>query len=78
MNSNRKKQHNRRLFSHLDYFDQDVNNGDEVNSSTQEVVVNSGPADHEISVNNFIKNPVTNEITVNVQTLGKCLTEKID
>ena len=66
------------LLSQLDDFDQDVTVGDAVSSESQNVVVNSGSVDREFTVNSNDDIPTTNENTVNVQTLEKCLNKMND
>ena len=41
-------------------------------------MVSSSPVDGEFTVNNIDKLPATNENTVNVQRLERCLTDIID
>ena len=77
MVSIRKKQQNRRLFCHLDDFNQGFVNGDGVSCGRQNVVVNSGSVDRAFTTNSNVSNPTTNEETVIVQTLEKCLTDGV-
>ena len=49
-----------------------------MNSRVQNVVVKSGPAYQKFTVNNIGSVPTTNEKSVNVQTLERCLTDRID
>ena len=53
---------------------------DAVSSRRQNVIVNSGPVDQNFTVNNNINSGIstTNDNTVNVQTLERCLSCRID
>ena len=64
-------QQNRRLLGQLDDFDQDVAFGVAAKSGQQNVVVNDGTVDREITVNIISKNSFALEDTVKVQTLEK-------
>ena len=49
-----------------------------MSSGRQIFVVDSGPTDSEVTVNNFDCIPTTNENRVKVQTLEKCFTARVD
>ena len=67
MVSSRKKiQSNRRLFSQLDDFDQDVILGNAARQSQENNVVNEGTNDRDFTVGTSSNNSVTNENVVNV------------
>ena len=66
------------LFSQLDDFDQDFFIDDAMSNEKQIVMVNSGPAEREITANNKNSFPPTNENTVEVQTLGRWFTFRIE
>ena len=77
--STRKKgQQDRRLLNQLDDFDQNAIIGDAVSSSERNAVVNKGSVDREFIVQYSDGISITNENTVNVQTLLRCLNERID
>ena len=79
MASNRKKrQSNRILLSQLDDFDQDIVIGNVASEERENAVVNEGSNDREFTVGTSSDNLVTNENTVNVETLEKCFIERID
>ena len=67
VSTRKKRQSNRRLLSQIDDFDRDVIIGNAVNGGQQNVVVNKGTTDGEITVNNSDSSSANNEITVNVQ-----------
>ena len=77
---------NRRLLSQLDEFDAATRMlnlmlnfiGDAATSANRNVEVYNGSFDRENTVNNDDSFPPTNENTVNVQTLERCVNEGID
>ena len=74
----KKRQQNRRHPRQLDDFDKDDIISDNWNNGQQNVIFNDSTVDREITVNNNGTIPTTNEITMNVQTLERCLNERID
>ena len=74
----KKRQSNRRLFSQLDDFDQDIVIGNAAIEKRENFMVNEGTNDRDFSVGTFSKNLTTNEITVNMKTLERCFNERID
>ena len=61
-----------------DDFDQDINKSDAFGSETQKVAVNSNPAHHECNMKKKVKNPVTIENTVKLQTMENNSTDTVD
>ena len=59
-------------------FDQDVIVGNVASSRHENVVVNEGTVDQEITVNNTASNLKTNEKSVNLQNLESSSNERID
>ena len=74
----KKSQEIRKLLSQLDDFDQGVIIADTLNSRWQNFMVKSGTIDQECSVKNNDGVSKTNDDTMNVQTLDRCLTDRID
>ena len=52
--------------------------GHAANRGQQNIIVNDGTIDREFTVINSVSIPTTNENTVNVQTLERCLNGRID
>ena len=78
VSTRKKKQSNRRLFSQLDDFDQDVKIGDVANNGQQNVIIRDGTVDREFTAINSGSNSMANANTVNVQTLERSFNERID
>ena len=78
VSTQKKRQQNRRLLSHLDHFDQNVLIGHAVSSGSQSVLVNNSPAGPDNTVNNNDSIPTTIENTVSDQILEICLPDRID
>ena len=70
-----KKQSNKRFFSQLDDFDQEIVNS---NAENVNVAFIEGPVDQEFTVNNTGTNLTTNENLVIVQTLESSFNERIN
>ena len=69
---------NRKLFSQLDDFDQDIIIGNAVSSGQKIAVVSNSPVDREFSVNNSDGISTNNKITVIFQILERCFNEWTD
>ena len=78
VSTRKKRQSIRRLLSQLDDFDQDVIIGNAASERQENVVVNEGTNDRDLTVSNSSNNTVLNESTVNVKTLERCFNERID
>ena len=78
VSTRKKKQSNRRLFSQLYDFDQDVILGNAARESQENFVVNESTNDRDFTVGDSSKNSATNESTANVKTLERCFSERID
>ena len=77
VSTQRKEEQNRRFFSQLFDFDQDVFLGDEVKNESQNLEVNDSPASRGRTVNNKDRIASTNENTTDDQTLWRNLTDRI-
>ena len=78
VSTRKKRQSNRRLFSQLDDFDQDVIIGNVAGEERKDAVVNEGGNGRDFNVGTSSDTLVTDESTVNVETFERCFTEKID
>ena len=79
MISTRKKRGSKRkLLSQLDDFDLDIIIGNAAGERQESIIVNEGTNDRDFTVGTSSKNLVTNENTVNVQTLERCFYWKND
>ena len=78
VSTQKKKQQNRLLQSHIDDSDQDDRIDDALSSGQQNVKLNIVSLDWEFSVINKDGISTTTESTLKVPTLEKCITEKID
>ena len=67
----KKKQQNKKVFSQLEHFEQDVIMADAMGSARQNAVVNNGLADWEFNVKNKNSSAVANENVVDVETLKR-------
>ena len=74
----KKRQSNRRLFSQLDDFDQDLMIGNTASDRQENTIVNVGTGDQDFTAGTSNNNLLTNESTVNVKTLERCFNERID
>ena len=77
ISTRKKKQSNRRLLSQLDDFDRDIIIGNAANERQQNVV-DEGTVDEEYESYNTGSNLTTNENLVKVQTLERCLNDKME
>ena len=71
------RQSNRRLFSQLDDFDQDIIIGNAASERQENIPVNEGINDQDFTVGTSSDNLATNENAVNVKTLERCFNERI-
>ena len=78
VSTRKKKQTNKRLLSQLDDFDQDMIIGNAVSERQENVVVNEGTTDRDLTVSNSSNNTAVNESVMNVNTLERCFNERID
>ena len=78
VSTRKKRQSNRRFFSQLDDFDQDIIIGNAASDRQQNLVVNEGTVDREFTVKSTGSYLTTNENLVNAKTLERCFNEKID
>ena len=74
----KKRQSNKRLFSQLDDFDQDMFIGSTASERQENIVVNEGTNERNFTVGTSSKNTAINESAVKVKTLEKCFNERID
>ena len=78
VSTRKKRQSNRRLFSHLDDFDQDITIGNTVSDRQKNATVNAGTGYQDFTVGTSENNLMFNENTLKVITLEKCFNERID
>ena len=78
VSTRKKKQSNRRLLNQIDDFDQDMVIGNAANERQENIVVKEGTNDRDFTVGASSKNTAINESMVNVKTLEKCFSERID
>ena len=78
VSTRQKKQSKRKHLSQLDDFDKDSIIGDAANGRQQNAVVNDDTVDREFAGINSGGKSIANENTLNVQTLERCLIERID
>ena len=74
----KKRQSNRRLFSQLDDFHQDMVIGNAASERQGNAVVIEGTNDRDFTVGTSSNNTVIIENTVNVKKLERCFNERID
>ena len=74
----KKRPSNRRLFTQLDEFDQDIIIGNTASEMQENTIVNEGTSDRNFTVGISAKNLMTNENTVKVKTLERCFNESSD
>ena len=78
VSTRKKRQSNRRLFSQLDGFNQDIKIGNSASERQENIIVNEGTNHRYSTVGTSSDNLVTNENTVKVKTLERCFNERID
>ena len=78
VSTRKKRQSNKRLFSQLDDFDQDMITGNAASERQEKVVVNEDTNDRDFTVSNSSNNTAVNESAMNGKTLERCFNERID
>ena len=78
VSTRKKRQSNKRLLSQLNDFDQDMIIGNAASERQENIMVNEGTNDRDFTVGTTSNNLATNEKTVNVKTLERCFSERID
>ena len=78
VSTRKKRQWSRRRLSQLDDFDQDNIVGNVVSDRHENVVVNEGTGDRELTVKNSGNKLTANENLVKVKTLERCFNGRID
>ena len=78
VSTRKKRQSNRRLLSHLVEFDQDVIIGNASSERQENTVADGGINDRDLTVGTSSDNSVVNGNAMNVRTLERCFTERID
>ena len=78
VSTRKKRQFNRRLFSHLDDFDQDMIIGSAASTRQENIMVNEGTNGRDFTTGTSSNNTVINENVVNVKTLERCFNERND
>ena len=78
VSTRKRRKSNRRLLRQLDDFDQDLIFGSAVNERQENIVANQGNNDRDFAVDTSSVNIVSNGNTVNMKTLERCFTQKID
>ena len=74
----KKRQSNRRLFSQLDDFDQDMIIVDTVTERQENTVVDEGTNNRDFTVGTSSNDPIVNANAASVETLERCFNERID
>ena len=78
VSTRKKRQSNKSLLSQLDDFDQDVIIGNTASERQENVVVNEGINDQDFTVGTSNVSSIINENVLNVKTLERCFSERID
>ena len=78
VSTRKKRQSNKRLLSQLDDFDRDMVIGNAANERQENVVVNEGTNDQDLTVGTSNVSSVVNENAMNVKALERCFNERID
>ena len=78
VSTRKKRQSNRRLFSQLDDFDQDMIIGSTVSERQENIVVKEGTNVQDFTVGTSSNISVVDGIVMTVKTLERCFNEKID
>ena len=78
VSTRKKKQSNKRLFSHLYDFDQDMIICNAASERQENVVVNEGTKDQDFTVGTSNVSSIVTENALNVKTLERCFNERID
>ena len=78
VSTRKKRQSNRRLFSQLDDFDQDMIIGNAASERQENTVVNGSTDDRDFTVGTSNNDSVVNGNAMSVKTLERCFNERID
>ena len=78
VSTRKKRQSNKKLLSQLDDFDRDMIIGNAANERQENVVVNEGTNDQDLTVATSNVSSVVNENAMNVKALERCFNERID
>ena len=78
VSTRKKRQSNKRLLSQLDDFDQDMIIGNATSKRQENVVVNEGTNDQDLTVGTSNVSSIVDEKALNVKSLERCLIERID
>ena len=78
VSTRKKRQSNRRLLSQLVYFDQDVIIGNAASEGQKKIMINEGTNDQDCTIGTSSNNIAINENAMNVKTLERCFSERID
>ena len=78
LSTRKKRQSNRRLLSRFDDFDQDIITDNAASGRRENILVNEGTNDRDFSVGTSSYNLAANENTVEVKTLERCFSERVD
>ena len=78
VSTRKKRQSNKKLFSQVDDFDQDIIVGSTVSDRQENATVNEGSGDQYFTIGNLENNSTANEYVVKVKTLERYFNEKID
>ena len=74
----KKRQSNRKLFSQLDDFDQDMIIGNAASERQENTLVNEGTSDRDFTVGTSNDSSIVNGNARSVKTLERCFNERID
>ena len=78
VSTRKKRQSNKKLLSPLEDFDQDMVIGNAANERQEIIVVNEGTKNRDFAVGTSNNNIAIIESSVNVKTLERCFSERID
>ena len=78
VSTRKKRQLNRKLISQLDEFYQDIIIGNAASESKENTEVKESTSERHFTVDTSSNNLAINESTVNVKTLERCFSERID
>ena len=78
VSTRKKRQSNKKFLNQLDDCDQDMTFGNAASVRQENILVNEGTNDRDFTVGTSSKNTAINENVVNVKTMVRCFTQKID